>query len=272
MKFEEILRRIKEVRIQGARNIAIAGLKAYSMRPTKETARRLLSLRKTEPALRNALKFAQKYSVKEALEHFEFSKEEIKRIGWKIVRKRIFTHCHSSHVIDVLKEAKKRGKKFEVYNSETRPLDQGRRTAKELAKARIPVTMVSDLEAGDVLTKGGEIKKVDLMLIGADAILRNGNVINKVGSGMLAELAYRHKIPVYVVTGSWKFSMKNVGIEERDFHELWKNAPKHIKIINPAFESVDKKYIKGIISELGILSVNDFLKKVKKEYPWIYKK
>ena len=272
MKFDEIIRKIKEVRIQGARNIAIAGLKAYSMRPTKQTIKRLLSLRKTEPALRNALKFAEKNSVKEALEHFEFSKEKIKRIGWKVVRKRVFTHCHSSHVIDILKEAKKRGKRFEVYNSETRPLYQGRRTARELARAGIRVTMVGDLEAGDVLTKGGEIKKVDVMLIGADAVLRNGNVINKVGSGMLAELAYRHKIPVYVVTGSWKFSPRKIDIEERDFHELWKSAPKHVKIKNPVFEVVDKRYIKGIISELGILSVNDFLKKVKKTYPWIYKK
>lgn len=269
MKFDEIVRKIKDVKIQGARNIAIAGLKAYSMRPTKETIKKLLSLRKTEPALFNALKFAQKYSVEEALEHFEFSKEEIKRIGWRIVKKRVFTHCHSSHVIDVLKEAKKHGERFEVYNSETRPLYQGRKTARELAKARIPVTMVGDLEAGDVLTKGGEIKKVDVMLIGADAILKNGNVINKVGSGMLAELAYRHKIPVYVVTGSWKFSPRKIDIEERDFHELWKNSPRHIKIRNPAFESIDKKYIKGIISELGILRVNDFLKKVKKTYPWI---
>ena len=269
MKFEEILRRIKEVRIQGARNIAIAGLKAYSMRPTKKTVKKLLSLRKTEPALRNALNYAEKNSVKESLEHFEFSKNEIKRIGWRIVKKRVFTHCHSSHVIDILKEAKKHGKKFEVYNSETRPLYQGRRTARELARARIPVTMVSDLEAGDVLTKGGEIKRVDVMLIGADAILKNGNVINKVGSGMFAELAYRHKIPVYVVTGSWKFSPRKIDIEERDFHELWKNSPKHVKIRNPAFEVVDKRYIKGIISELGILSVNDFLKKVKKGYPWI---
>src|SRR3989344_5219693 len=271
MKFEEILRRIKEVRIQGARDIAIAGLKAYSMRPTKETVRKLLSLRKTEPALFNALKFAQKYSVKEALEHFEFSKEEIKRIGWKVVKKRVFTHCHSSHVVDVLKEAKKRGKKFEVYNSETRPLYQGRRTARELTKVGIKITMIADLEAGDALTDGGEIKKVDVMLIGADAVLKSGDVMNKVGSGMLAELAYRHKVPVYVVTGSWKFSNKKVDIEERNFKELWKNAPRHVKIKNPSFEVIQAKYITSIVSELGILSVKDFLKKVKKTYPWIVK-
>jgi len=271
MGLDEILKRIKDVRIQGARNIAIAGLKAYKLKPTKSTIKKLLSLRETEPALENALKFAEKNSIKESLEHFKFSKEEIKRIGWNVVKKRVFTHCHSSHVVDVLIEAKKRGKKFEVYNTETRPLYQGRKTARDLAKAGIKVTMIADLEAGDVLTDRGEINKVDVMLIGADAVLRNGDVINKVGSGMLAELAYRHNIPVYVVTGSWKFSHKNVDIEERSFKELWKNAPKHVKIKNPAFEVIKAKYIKGIVSELGILSVKDFLKKVKKTYPWISK-
>jgi len=270
MRFNDIIKGIKDVRIQGARNIAIAGLKAYSMKPSKATIKKLLSLRETEPALRNALKFAEKNSIKESLEHFRFSKEEIKRIGWRVVKKRVFTHCHSSHVIDVLTEAKKRGKKFEVFNTETRPLYQGRKTARELAKAGIEVTMVADLEAGDVLTKGGEIKKVNVMLIGADAVLKNGNVINKAGSGMLAELAYRHKIPVYVITGSWKFSPRKVDIEERDFDELWKNAPKKIKIRNPAFEVVDSKYIKGIVSELGILKTKEFVKKVKKVYHWIF--
>ena len=41
-------------------------------------------------------------------------------------------------------------------------------------------------------------------------------------------------------------------------------APKNIKIKNPAFEFIKRKYIKFIVSELGVLSYNDFLKKVGK--------
>ena len=112
----------------------------------------------------------------------------------------------------------------------------------------------------------GNNKKVNKILIGADALLKKG-IINKVGSGMLGKLAKINKIPLYVVADSWKYSSKEVKIEERDFHEVWKSLPKdsQIKIRNPAFEFLKKKYILEIITEFGILSYRKFLKIVKKE-------
>ena len=106
-------------------------------------------------------------------------------------------------------------------------------------------------------------RKADIIFLGSDAILKDG-VINKVGSGMIAELAYMDKIPLYIIADSWKYSSHHVPIEERNFHEVWKRVPKHIKIRNPAFEKIPRKYIKAIISELGILSYSDFLRKIRK--------
>ena len=166
----------------------------------------------------------------------------------------IYTHCHSTNVVKALIYAKKKGKRFEVYNTETRPLFQGRTTAKELSKNKIKVTTFVD----SALLQA--IKNSDVVLLGADAILKSG-IINKIGSAAISELAFNHKKPLYVVADSWKFSPKNVKIEERDFREVWKNAPKKIKIRNPAFEKIDKKYIGGIISEKGILRFEKFIKK-----------
>jgi len=80
---------------------------------------------------------------------------------------------------------------------------------------------------------------------------------------MIAELAYLNKIPVYILANSWKYFPKNIKIEQRDFEEVW-DTSRDIKIKNPAFELVKKKYITGILSEFGNLSYNQFLKKVKK--------
>ena len=171
----------------------------------------------------------------------------------------IFTHCHSTNVTKALIYAKKHGKKFLVYNTETRPLFQGRKTAKELAAAGIKVTTFADSAARIA------IKQADLMVIGADAILKNGNVINKIGSGMFAEVASSLNKKVYVVADSWKFSSRDVKIEEREHNEIWKNAPRHIKIKNPAFEIIEKKFIKAIISEYGVLNPDKFIKKIKNE-------
>ena len=154
--------------------------------------------------------------------------------------------------------AKNKGKKFEVFNTETRPLLQGRKTAKELAKSGIKVTMVVDSAARDA------IKNSDVMIIGADAVLSDGSVINKIGSGLFSQIAHDFKKQVYIAADSWKFSRKNVKIEERAYGEIWKKAPESVKIKNPAFERIEPKYITGIISELGILRPKDFVKKARR--------
>jgi len=255
--FNKILRDIKSVKIQGAENIVKYGLRAYSIKPSKDTINKLLRLRSTEPLLENSLRYAEKHGVKETLKILREKEKDIVKNGVKLIKNNsvVFTHCHSSTVINILKEAKRLGKKFQVYNTETRPLYQGRKTARELARNKIKVTMIVD-DAFHIA-----LKKVDLILIGADAILKNG-VLNKIGSGLFAEDAYRHKVPFYIASISWKFSNKNIKIEERKGEEVFREKNKYISERNPAFELVNRKYIKGIICEYGILKYNQFLRKV----------
>jgi translation initiation factor 2B subunit (eIF-2B alpha/beta/delta family) len=160
-------------------------------------------------------------------------------------------------------------KKFQVYNTETRPLFQGRKTARELKKAGINVTMFVDSALGVALSHEQKTKKVNKIFIGADAILKDG-VYNKIGSEVIAQIAKNQKIPVYVVADSWKYSSHEVSSEQRDEDEVWEKAPKNLKIENPAFEFIEKKYIKGIISELGVLGHTEFIakrQKSDKKYP-----
>ncbi len=265
-KFNKIIRDIEDVKIQGATDIAKFALKAYSLIPTKSSKKKLISLRPTEPLLSKVLNETEKKSPKEILKHFLDTKEKINKNILKLIKNNdvIFTHCHSTSVSNAFIYAKKKKKKFEVYNTETRPLYQGRKTARELKKARIKVTMFVDSAAMIALTKRQGTKKTNKVFIGADALLKKG-VINKVGSAMIAKIAYDNKIPFYIISDSWKLAKKNVKLEERDFHEIWKKLPKNskIKIRNPAFEFVPKKYITKIVSEFGVLSYNDFLKRVK---------
>lgn len=266
MNFKEVCKKIKNLEIQGAESIARAGIKALFLKGS--SVKKLLSLRPTEPLLKNAIRHAQKQGKEKTLKHFDDARKKIIQLAVKKVKGIIFTHCHSTTVVLTLIEAKKRGIKFEVYNTETRPRFQGRKTSRELSNAKIKVTEFVDAAARIAL------KKSNVMLIGCDAILTDskGNVtgvVNKVGSGMFAEIAYDHKVPVYVLGNSWKIAPKNLKIEERDIKEVWKIAPKKIKIRNPAFEIVDGKYVTAIISELGILKIKDFGKRVKGAYPWI---
>jgi len=262
--FTKICNDIKNIKIQGATNVAKAALQAYYLFPEEKTKKILLSLRPTEPMLLYVIQLAGKMPKEKILAHFSEAQEKINKNVFKIIKSKnnIFTHCHSTNVIKALIYAKKKGKKFEVYNTETRPLFQGRKTAKELTSAGIKVTTFVDSAAAIAMKGDCERKKVDLVLFGADALLKD-SVINKVGSGMFAEIARDNNLPVFIVADSWKYSPKNVKLEQRDFHEVWNPKQNIIHVKNPAFEPIEIKNITGIISDLGIMPYEKFLKVVK---------
>lgn len=265
-RFNKIARDIKSVKIQGARNIAKNALLAYELFPTKKSKQELLSLRPTEPMMENVLDLAEKnHDYKKILEHFDDAQNEINKAVLKLIKNNniIFTHCHSTNVINALIYSKKKGKKFEVYNTETRPLFQGRKTARDLRREKIKVTMFVDSALGVALSGEDKIKKPNLVFIGADALTKKG-IVNKIGSEVIARIAKDEDIPVYVIADSWKFTKKKIPREQRKLNEIWDNAPKGIKIKNPAFEFVKKKYISGIVSEFGVMKYGEFLREVRK--------
>ena len=261
-KFEDICKKIKNLEIQGAENIAKAGLVAYSLKPGKESVKKLLSLRPTEPCLANTLRYAEKYSAESAFHYLEEADETIAKLGAKLVRGIVYTHCHSSSVNKVLNEAKKN---FKVNCTETRPMFQGRITAKELADLSIPVTLYVDSAMRLA------IKKANIAMIGADSITVDGEVINKIGSELAADTCSHFKVPLYIITNSWKFDLrslynKEVPIEQRPTSEVWDKKPKGVNVMNPAFEKIKASSIKAIVSELGILSPKEFVKKAMSSF------
>lgn len=183
------------------------------------------------------------------------------------------THCHSGSVIKILVEAHKQGKKIQVYNTETRPLYQGRKTSQDLVKAGVPDIMITDDIAPFFVDNVYEPNiDIDMVIIGSDAIKINGDIYNKVGSFGIALSARHSKIPVYIVGSLLKVDTENsVKIEQRSGQELRADAPKGLKIVNYAFDMVPAKFITGIITEYGIIKPKDIKKTVKKHYPWMAK-
>jgi len=252
----EVVRKIAALKIQGAEAIAEAGLRAWaSARDKKKAERALLAARPTEPMLANLIALAKAgHDPEQLLAQLRADKEKIARAGAKLIRSGqiIFTHCHSSTVISILRLASAQGKRFVVCNTETRPLYQGRITARQLAAARIPVHHFVDSGAAIALSKAA------LFLIGADALTKEG-VYNKIGSGLFARVAKQFKVPLIVCAHSLKWT-KLVKVEQRSPAEVWPRAPKGVRIHNPAFELVPAKYISKIVCEKGIKSYKDFVR------------
>ncbi len=272
MDFNQILKDIKSLKIQGAENIARAGIKALKLKHDKNSITKIITTRPTEPCLRNAINFVLmdiKKNADLALKHFDDAEKMIATIGSRKIRNNdiVFTHCHSRAVMNILKEAAKT-RKFKVYCTETRPMFQGRKTATELAKSKIPVMLFTDA-AGRYA-----IKKANIVLFGVDAITSEGKIVNKMGTEMYADIAEKFDIPVYFCTDSWKYDSMTVfgfeeAIERREAKEVWDRPPKGVEVSNIAFEMVEPELATGIISELGSYSAATFIEEVKKAYPWI---
>ncbi len=296
-------KRIKQLEIQGARNVAIAAIKAVedasreSKTKTKDAflaelfaAKTVLfASRATEPLMRNAVRYviravesSNKTSVPELvdtvsqvtrqfLEHLERSKENIASVGSKRIsnHSRVLTHCHSSTVADILKRAKQEGKTFEVVCTESRPVFQGRLTAKEMLDAGIKTTMIVDSAVRHFMND------IDFVVVGADAITSEGNVINKIGTSMVALAAKEARTPFYVATELLKFDPVTVfgayeRIEERSPKEVWDSPPNGLIIRNPAFDVTRREFIHGIICEEGIMPPHAISELINRKHPWIF--
>jgi methylthioribose-1-phosphate isomerase len=180
----------------------------------------------------------------------------------------VLTHCNAGALatagfgtaVGVIQAAWNEGKRFHVFADETRPLLQGARlTAWELVQAKIPVTVLTDSMAGWLMKKG----RVDLVVVGADRIARNGDTANKIGTYGLAVLAKWHQIPFYVAAPTSTLDLtldsgKDIPIEERAPEEVThfqgkRVTCKGVNAFNPAFDVTPHTLIEAIITEKGIL-------------------
>ena len=296
--------RIKKLEVQGARNVAIAALKALQtmadqtkaknktalLNELKEAQTILFSSRETEPLMRNAIRWvitqAEDCSTEKVevlsqmvssnvslfLQNLEASRERAAEIGAKRIRDGmlVFTHCHSSTVTRMLVKAKNDGKTFSVICTETRPAFQGRITSREMIENNIQTMFIVDSAARSYM---GD---VDIVVVGADAITSEGNLVNKIGTSAISVLANEARKPFYAVSELLKFDPETLEgecekIEHRNPNEVWKDAPEKISVRNPAFDITPNKYIHGYICEEGIIAPQSIVETVYRSYPWILK-
>ncbi len=158
--------------------------------------------------------------------------------------KRVITLSRSGTVLEILKLWHQKNKKLKVVVCESRPKFEGRLMAKELADNGINVELITDAMMGLY------VPKVDAAIIGADTVLKNGNVVNKVGSKSLALLCKEYKKPFYVVTSKSKLSKKKIFKPKKENpQEIWDKKVKNLSISNIYFEEIEKKLITKIFTD-----------------------
>lgn len=180
----------------------------------------------------------------------------------------ILTHCNAGQLATSkygtatapIYLGQERGYNFHVFADETRPLLQGARlTSYELHSAGVDVTLICDNMSATVMKNGW----VNAVFVGCDRVAANGDTANKIGTSVVAMVAKRYNVPVYICAPTSTIDMNtatgaDIHIEQRpaeEVTEMWykeRMAPEGVKVFNPAFDVTDNDLIAGIVTEYGI--------------------
>ncbi len=188
----------------------------------------------------------------------------------------VLTHCNAGWLATVdwgtalapIYRAHDEGIALHVWVDETRPRNQGASlTAWELGRHGVPHTVIADNAGGHLMQHG----MVDLVIVGADRVTRNGDVANKIGTYLKALAARESGVPFWVAVPSstidWEIAdgIKEIPIEERDAGEVasitGRSAegsivrvcllPDGSNAVNPAFDVTPAPLVSGLITERG---------------------
>ena len=182
-------------------------------------------------------------------------------------RARVLTHCNAGALacvgygtaIGIIRAAAEAGKRPHVWVDETRPVLQGARlTAWELDRLGIDHTLIADATAGALMAD----REVDLVVVGADRVAANGDVVNKIGTYALAVLARHHRVPFVVAAPTSTVDLgtpdgAQVTIEERSPDEVTtiggvRTAPAGTAALNRAFDVTPARLVDAIVTERGV--------------------
>jgi len=193
------------------------------------------------------------------------SREKISKYAANFIRDgvTVLTHGFSRVVLSILLSAQTQRRRFSVIVTEARPDQIGYMTAQVLQEANIPVTVVVDSAVGYVMDK------VDLVLVGAEGIVENGGIINKLGTYQISLVTAAFKKPFYVAAESFKFmrvyplnqrDIAEIKQEEHNFKFLSEFSPidisslENVKTENPTNDYTPPSCITLLFTELGVLT------------------
>jgi methylthioribose-1-phosphate isomerase len=294
---DSMIKIIRELKVRGAPLIGVAaamqlGVMAENGMGATELEKSLWALREARPtavnlmnAMDRMLKVLKRDGPSALLEEAENICVEDVRLaegmaenGAKLIRagENILTHCNTGGLatvgvgtaLGVVIRAAEQGKNPHVYVDETRPLLQGGRlTTWELAKNKIPYTLICDNMAAVLMSKG----KVDRVMVGADRIAINGDFANKVGTYGVAVLCKFHSVPFYVVAPQTTVDLQckhgaDIPVEERAAYEVrgvrgafgnveWSHP--EAAVWNPAFDVTPESLVTAWVLDHGVFSRED---------------
>ncbi|MFH5797510.1 NUDIX domain-containing protein [Haladaptatus sp. CMAA 1911] len=158
----------------------------------------------------------------------------------------VLTLSRSGTVLDALRAADR------VFVAESRPAREGVGVAESLADGT-DVTLHTDAAIAHVLAT----EDVDRLVVGADSVLPNGDVVNKTGTRVAAMAARNEDVPVFVVTATDKVRTGDDPVLEEGDSDALYDGDANLSVLNPTFDVTPAKFVSGYVTERGVLERAD---------------
>lgn len=269
---EEAIASLSEDHTSGASRIARVGLETMALlvvdrkgRPEPgdlaEAARRISEAQPAMAIVHNVVQMFARLvaegmdpmAVRNQLrEELETAKERIARTYLKIAPEDavIVTTSFSDNVLATLQLGHEKGRIRRVFVLEARPLLEGRFLVVALKEAGIAASLAPDALGPSLVNEATSV------LVGADSVLRDGSVVNKIGSYGLALAARASGKPFHVACETLKFDARHdssswPGSRPMNPKELWENPPERVDVVNRYFELVPASLVTSIVTERG---------------------
>lgn len=190
------------------------------------------------------LKEAVREAVDEVLNEYRDRMKRVIEVAASTISRfrRILTHSYSSTVASILEKVKG----LEVYVTESRPGMEGVRLAERLLDAGLRVTLIIDSAASHI------IREIDAVIVGCDALFRDGSFANKIGTRMIALAAESEEKPFYVATDLMKAAVHGFGYEHGPPEEVYRSS-RPIRVLNPYFEVTSPHLVHRYLTDEGEL-------------------
>lgn len=263
------VKRIARDRSKGASVLAEDALLALedawrskiAARRAADLARKLASSRPSMPVLENVVNLATlrafesfdagrdpAAAVEAVREAARAARGAASRHAAAIAQGVVLTHSASETVLKAIRAAARAKRVSRVIVTEARPGREGRDASRALARDGVEVTHVVDA------TVALHVREADLVLVGADAVLPDGSIVNKAGTSLVALAARESSVPVLAVADAFKVSPREgVPLEEKAPEEVWSKPPPGVRVRNIYFDVTRGTLVHRLVTEEGAL-------------------
>lgn len=194
------------------------------------------------------------HAAEQLLHAYDTAIERITEHARPLLTGTLMTHSLSGTVLEVLTACA--SQIDQVIVLEGRPRYEGRDVAVALSKAGITVALITDAQAAIFLPQ------CHAVVVGADSVLANGDVLNKAGTALVAWAARGQRIPLYVLCETLKISPHTwtgnlAQLEEKEATEVWEQPVQGITVHNFYFDRTPARLVTACITEQGTLGEKD---------------